>query len=133
MSGKKKGRSRSPARPTGTISPGSTASTHSVSVGSLNPMQDFLDMLSKAKIKDDEDYKSIKIPQFSDETEWEAVVFELEINLEKYWKHDELDIVDYLNGARTYCDQKIIDKADKIIYHALVNAAKRESFARKLK
>ena len=58
-----------------------------------NPMQDFLDMLSKAKIKDDDDYKSIKIPQFSDGTEWDAVVFELEVNLEKYWKHEsDLDI-----------------------------------------
>jgi transposase InsO family protein len=135
MSGKKKGRSRSPARATGTVSPGgSTSSTPLVSGANLasNPIQDFLDMLSKAKIKDDDDYKSIKIPQFSDGTEWEAVVFELEVNLEKYWKHEsDLDIVDYLNGARVFCDQKFIDKADKIIYHALVTAAKRESFARK--
>ena len=95
-------------------------------------MDQFLDMLSKAKIRDDDDYKSIKIPQFSDGTEWDAVVFELEVNLEKYWKHqNDLDIVDYLNGFRVHCDQKFIDKADKIIYHALVTAAKRDSFARK--
>ena len=130
MSGKTKGRSKSPAKTTGTGSPGSKFGSSVSSV--TNPMQDFLDMLSKAKIKDDEDYKSVKIPQFSDETEWEAVVFELEINLEKYWKHEsDLDIVDYLNGARVYCDQRIIDKADKIIYHTLVTAAKRDSFARK--
>jgi len=99
-----------------------------------NPMDQFLDMLSKASIARDEesDYKSIKIPQFSDGTEWDAVVFELEVNLEKYWKHqNDLDIVDYLNGFRVHCDQKFIDKADKIIYHALVTAAKRDSFARK--
>ena len=108
----------------------SGSSTPSVS-GTTNPMQDFLDMLSKAKIKDDDDYKSIKIPQFSDGSDWDAVVFELEINLEKYWKHqNDLDIVDYLNGIPQYCDQKFIDKADKLIYHAIVTAAKRDSFAR---
>ena len=79
MSGKKKGRSRSPARATGTASPGSTASTPSVLGTSLNPMQDFLDMLYKAKVKDDDDFKSIKLSQFSDGTEWDAVVFELEL------------------------------------------------------
>ena len=97
-------------------------------------MDQFLDMLSKASIaRDDEsDYKSIKIPQFSDGTEWDAVVFELKVNLEKYWKHSkDLDIVDYLNGSRVFCDKKFIEKADKIIYHALVTAAKRDSFARK--
>ena len=73
----------------GTVSPGSTASTPLELGTSSNSMQDFLDMLSKAKIKDDDDYKSIKIPQFSDGTEWEAVVFELEVNLEKYWKHGQ--------------------------------------------
>jgi transposase InsO family protein len=97
-------------------------------------MDQLLDMLSKASISRDEekDYKSIKIPQFSDGTEWDAVVFELEVNLEKYWKHqNDLDIVDYLNGISMYCDQKFIDKADEIIYHAIVTAAKRDSFARK--
>jgi transposase InsO family protein len=118
MSGK--GRSKSP------VSGASSTPT--------NPMDQFFDMLSKASIvRDNEsDYKSLKIPQFSDGTEWDAVVFELEVNLEKYWKHsNDLDIVDYLNGSRIHCDKKFIDKADKIIYHALVTAAKRDSFARK--
>ncbi len=100
-----------------------------------NPMDQFLDMLSKASIARDEesDYtKSIKIPQFSDGTDWDAVVFELEVNLEKFRKYqNDLDIVDYLNGTRQYCDQKFIDKADKLIYYALVTTAKRDSFARK--
>ena len=89
-------------------------------------------MFQKAAI-DDEDYsKSIKIPVFSDGTEWEAVVFELEVNLEKVWKYSsEMDIVDYLQGFTQTCDQKFIDKADKMIYYALVTAAKRDSFARK--
>ena len=97
-------------------------------------MDQFLDMLQKSSIKRDEEaeYKSIKIPQFSDGTDWEAVVFELEVNLEKAWKYqDEMDIVDYLNGITQHCDQKWMDKADKIIYYALVTAAKRDSFARK--
>jgi hypothetical protein len=109
----------------------SGSSTPLVSGTTANPMQDFLDMLSKAKIKNDDDYKSIKIPQFSDGSDWDAVVFELEINLEQYWKHqNDLDIVDYLNGIQQHCDQKFIDKADKLIYHAIVTAAKRDSFAR---
>ena len=99
-----------------------------------NPMDQFLDMLSKASIKRDDEYeyKSIKIPQFSDGEDWDAVVFELEINLEKIWKHqDEMDIVDYLQGIPQRCAKEFTDKADKIIYYALVTAAKRDSFARK--
>ena len=83
-------------------------------------------------VDDEEDYKSIKLPVFSDGTEWEAVVFELKINLEKVWKHSkEMDIVDYLEGIQQFCNRDIIKKADKIIYHAIVTAAKRESFAQK--
>ena len=78
-----------------------------------------IDLFMKAKIDDDDsDYKSIKIPVFSDGTEWEEVVFELETNLDRIWKHQkELDIVEYLNGTKFYCDQKWFDKADKIIYY----------------
>jgi len=87
----------------------------------------------KAKLDDNEsDYKSIKIPLFSDGTEWEEVVFELETNLDRIWKHQkELNIVDYLHGTKFFCDQKWKEKADKIIYYILVTAAKRDSFARK--
>ncbi len=125
MSGKSgKSRSKSPPK-----SPASGASTTK-----SNPMDQFMDMLSKASIvRDDEsEYKSIKIPQFSDGEDWDAVVFELEVNLEKFWKHqNEMDIVEYLNGTPQYCDQKLVDKADKLIYYAFVTAAKRDSFARK--
>ena len=91
-----------------------------------------LKMFQKAG-EDDEDYsKIIKIPVFSDGTEWEAVVFELEVNLEKAWKYSsKMDIVDYLQGVTQTCDIKYVEKADKMIYYALVTAAKRESFARK--
>jgi hypothetical protein len=121
MSGKARGRSKSPAAKGGrSISPGSSSSVTPSTFGSaspaLNPMDQFLDMLSKAKIRDDEDYKSIKIPQFSDGTDWDAVVFELEMNLEKFWKHqNDLDIVDYLNGKPQHCDQIFIDKADNLL------------------
>jgi hypothetical protein len=42
-------------------------------------------VLAKASLKKNEDaeYKSIKIPPFSDDTDWRAVVFELEVHLEK--------------------------------------------------
>jgi hypothetical protein len=91
---------------------------------------EFLKMLARGI--DGEDDKAIKIPTFSDGTDWEAVVFELEINLEKYWKYkSELDIVEYLNGSTQICDIQYIKKADKMIYHALTTASKRESFARK--
>jgi hypothetical protein len=86
-------------------------------------MDQFLDMLSKASITKDEetDLKSIKIPQFSDGTDWDAVVFELEVNLEKCWKHqNDLDIVDYLNDKRQYCDQNsLIKLINSFIMHLL--------------
>ena len=96
-------------------------------------MEEFMDILSRISIKNgaDDASKLIKIPQFSDGSEWEAVVFELKINLEKHWKHVELDIQEYLEGDDQGCDRKLIEKADKIIYNAIVNASKRESFARK--
>ena len=65
-------------------------------------------------VDDEEDYKSIKLPVFSDGSEWEAVVFELKINLEKVWKHSkEMDIVDYLEGIQQFCNRDIIKKADR--------------------
>ncbi len=90
-------------------------------------------MLMKAKLKDDDkDYKFIKIPIFSDGSEWEEVVIELEVNLERIWKYQsEMDIIDYLNGVKFNCDKKIVDKAEKRIYYMIVTAAKRDSFARK--
>jgi hypothetical protein len=104
------------------------------SSSTTDPMDAFLDLLSKATIKKDEEdnYKSLKIPQFSDGTDWEAVVFELEINLDKGWKHNnEMDIVDYLTGIQPNGAKELIEKADKLIYNVIVNASKRGSFARK--
>jgi hypothetical protein len=130
-------RSKSPKGKTHTPSKSKSRSRSpqgsSSSAGSFQIDKAVVELLMKSKLEDDEkDYKSIKIPLFSDGTEWEEVVFELETNLDRIWKHQkELDIVDYLHGAKFYCDQKWIDKADKIIYYILVTAAKRDSFARK--
>jgi hypothetical protein len=64
---------------------------------------------------DDEDQKSIKIPVFSDGTDWESVVFELEVNLEKVWKYkSKMDVVEYLQGTPQTCDPKYALKADKM-------------------
>jgi hypothetical protein len=96
-------------------------------------LDEFMEVLSRISIKNaaDDSSKLIKIPQFSGGSEWEAAVFELKINLEKNWKHAEMDIQDFLEGDDQGCDRKLIEKADKIIYNAIVNASKRESFARK--
>lgn len=124
--GTSKTRSRSPTPPR-SISPLGSSSVPS----NVQFEKAFLKMLSK-NTDDDEEYKSIKLPPFSDGSEWEAVVFELKINLEKVWKHSKhMDIVDYLNGVQQFCTMDYITKADKIIYHAIVTAAKRDSFARK--
>ena len=134
-------RSRSPTRPPPSRNSGSKSRSASPPLSSSTvPSTDtnaqiekaFLKML-KLNMDDDEDYKSIKLPVFSDGTEWEAVVFELKINLEKVWKYsNHMDIVDYLDGVQQFCKNEYEIKADKIIYHAIVTAAKRDSFARKM-
>jgi hypothetical protein len=62
MSKNTRERSKSPAAKGGrSISPGSsstvTPSTFGTSSPAPNPMDQFLDMLSKAKVRDDEDYE----------------------------------------------------------------------------
>ena len=54
------------------------ASTGSPTTDTKKLEKAFLRMIMK---DEDEDQKSIKIPAFSDGTEWESVVFELEVNL----------------------------------------------------
>ncbi len=62
-----------------------------------------------AKDLDDEDQKLIKIPIFSDGSDWESVVFELEVNLEKAWKFkSKMDVVEYLQGIPQNCNPKYI-------------------------
>ena len=107
-----KSNSRSPTRPNLTRKSGSKSrsaspivSPSSVPSANTNAQIEkaFLKML-KLNMDDAEDYKSIKLPVFSDGTEWEAVVFELKINLEKVWKYsNHMDIVDYLDGVQQFC------------------------------
>ncbi len=106
-----KGSSRSKSPPGKTLSPPMKSKSRSRSPqgSSSSPGVHQIDkavieLLMKAKLYDNEsDYKSIKIPLFSDGTEWEEVVFELETNLDRIWKHQkELDIVDYLHGSKFY-------------------------------
>jgi hypothetical protein len=54
-------------------------------------LEEFMEVLCRISIKNgaDDASKLIKIPQFSDGSEWEAFVFELKINLEKHWHHVE--------------------------------------------
>ena len=133
--GTSKTRSRSPTPPMRGKSSSKSRSNSPPALPSANPNAQFEKAflrMFKNSLDDEEDYKSIKLPVFSDGSEWEAVVFELKINLEKVWKHSkEMDIVDYLEGIQQHCKIDYIKKADKIIYHAIVTAAKRESFARK--
>ena len=97
--GTSKTRSRS-TTPTGLTTPSGSSSSVPTTA---HFEKAFLKMLSK-HMDDDDEYKSIKLPPFSDGSEWEAVVFELKINLEKVWKHSkQMDIVEYLNGVQQFC------------------------------
>jgi hypothetical protein len=88
--------------PTGQTPPKTKSRSRSPQASSSGIDKAVIDMLMKAKLDDDEsDYKTIKIPLFSDGTEWEEVVFELETNLDRIWKHQkELDIVEYLKWQK---------------------------------
>ncbi len=119
------GKSPSKSRSTSPIVPGKSADEAS------KEKLERIFMWLLAKDLDDEDQKSIKIPAFSDGTDWESVVFDLEVNLEKVWKFkSKMDDVEYLQGMPQTCDPKYVLKADKMIYYALITAAKRDSFAR---
>ena len=127
-----RGRSRTRSKSKQGKSPSRSKSTSPKGASTGSPKADASKKFEKAFLrmimKDDDEEKSIKIPAFSDGTEWESVVFELEVNLEKVWKYkSEMDIVEYLQGITQFCDQKCIDKADKLIYFALVTATKRDS------
>ena len=102
--GTSKTRSISPTPPLEGNSRSNSRSKSPPALTSANPNAQFekafLRMM-KNSLDDEEDYKSIKLPVFSDGSEWEAVIFELKINLEKVWKHSkEMDIVDYLEGIQ---------------------------------
>ena len=107
---RKQGKSLSRSR---SVSPKGASSGSPAKDANAKLEKAFLRMIMK---DDDEDQKSIKIPAFSDGTEWESVVFELEVNLEKVWKYkSKLDIAEYLQGNQYFCDQKYLHKADKFV------------------
>ena len=94
---------------------------------------------SKEEEDDDKDEKSIvkimkcKLPQFSNEADWEISIFELGLVLDRVWPHaDELDIVDYMTSPfhRRSSTGDMETRADRLIYFALTMASKKDSFAK---
>ena len=74
-----------------------------------------------------------KLPQFSNEVDWEMSIFELGLVLDRVWPHgDKLDIVHYMTSS-TYKRSDTEDmetRADRLIYFALTMASKKDSFAK---
>ena len=96
---------------------------------------------SKENEDDDKDEKSIlkimkcKLPQFSNEADWELAIFELGLVLDRVWPHkDQLDIVEYMTTAyhrSSISSSGVMEaRADRLIYFALTMAAKKDSFAK---
>jgi hypothetical protein len=94
---------------------------------------------SKQEEDDEKDEKSIvkimksKLPQFSNEADWEISIFELGLVLDRVWPHaDELDIVDYMTSPlhRRSLSGDMETRADRLIYFALTMASKKDSFAK---
>jgi hypothetical protein len=94
---------------------------------------------SKEEEDDDKDEKSIvkimkcKLPQFSNEADWEISIFELGLVLDRVWPHaDELDIVCYMTSPfhRRSFTGDMETRADRLIYFALNMASKKDSFAK---
>ena len=88
---------------------------------------------------DDKDEKSIvkimksKLPQFSNEVDWEMSIFELGLVLDRVWPHaDKLDIVEYMTSIyhRQSFSGDMEKRADRLIYFALTMASKKDSFAK---
>ena len=74
-----------------------------------------------------------KLPQFSNEADWEISIFELGLVLDRVWPHkDQLDIVDYMTSAfhRRSMSGDMEDRADRLIYFALTMSAKKDSYAK---
>jgi hypothetical protein len=88
---------------------------------------------------DNKDEKTIvklmksKLPQISNENDWELSIFELSLILDRIWPHkDELDICDYMTSEfhRRSLSGDMEDRADRLIYFALTTCAKKDSFAK---
>ncbi len=71
------------------------------------------------------------LPQFSDEKDWEAIIFELKLILARVWSHKEaLDITDFMTHPNYHNspseDMEI--RADNLIHYALTTSAKKDSY-----
>jgi hypothetical protein len=102
--------SRSPSSPGTTIksqsrspspTPSHASSTHTV----IFPSRSAHNVAPKSKEEEDDDKDEQfivkimkgKLPQFSNEADWERAIFELVLVLDRVWPHkDQLDIVDYM-------------------------------------
>jgi hypothetical protein len=97
-------------------------SAHNVANKSAEEENDEIDEKSIVKIM-----KS-KMPQFSNEVDWEMSIFELGLVLDRVWSHgDKLDIVDYmtsLNYQRSLTED-METRANRLIYFALTMASKK--------
>ena len=74
-----------------------------------------------------------KLPQFSDETDWEAAIFELKLILDRVWPHkEELDIIEYMTDScyRKSLSADMESRADNLIYYALTMSATKNSYAK---
>ena len=94
---------------------------------------------STAEEKDIKDEKAIqklmksKLPQFSDENDWKAAIFELKLILDRVWPHkDEMNITDYITDSshRRSLSEDMETRADNLIYYALTMSAKKDSYAK---
>ena len=108
-------------------------STHHAAIPHLSPAP-YNAFKSKAEEDDEKDEISIqkimkcKLPQFSNEADWELAIFELGLVLDRVWPHkDQLDIVDYMTTSYHHVSSSgdMEARADRLIYFALTMAAKR--------
>jgi hypothetical protein len=84
---------------------------------------------SSAEENDTKDEKAIqkimksKLPQFSDEKDWEAAIFELKLILARVRPHkDEMDITDYMTNFHYHrsLTEDMETRADNLLYYAFV-------------
>ena len=86
---------------------------------------------------DAKDEKSIvklmksKLPQFSNEADWEMAIFELSLVLDRVWPHkDDLNIMEYMTNPSYNSHPGMRRRADSLIYFALTLSAKKDSYAK---
>jgi hypothetical protein len=96
--------------------------------------------ISTMEADDAKDEKAIqkvmksKLPEFSDEKDWESAIFELKLVLDRVWPHkDTMDIVEYLTTLsyhKSHLTRDMATRADNLIYYVLTMSAKKDSYAK---